>query len=102
MSNDPGLIRPTGTASVVATPISQTAALAGYGDVIRVANGGGVPVYVEFGTRAVVASVASSMMILPGCVELFALQDSDVVDSFAAVTESGQARISVTRCAGDR
>lgn len=94
-------LRPNGSASLLAGPTSSRVAMAGTGPILRISNGGSVPVFLSFGDSTVSATVAAGLLIQPGASEPFT-EPSAGLTHFAAITETGNARVSVSRCDGDQ
>lgn len=77
----------SGTSSATALPLSANRQ-------VLVQNAGAVPAFVEFGTSAVAAAVATSLPILAGGSRVFSIPAS--VTHAAAITGSSTATVYVT------
>ena len=80
----------SGRVALTAIPVSNPSG----GEEVRVYNSGTVPVFIEFGTDAVIATNPSSVPIAPGTVEVFKVDSVDT--HVAAVAASGTAIIYFT------
>jgi hypothetical protein len=91
---------PAATASLAVTSATGRVAVFGTApDVtsqpcVRLYNAGAVTVFVEFGTSAVTAAVATGFPLPPGAIEVFRVDRSQV--QVAAITASGTATLYAT------
>lgn len=99
---------PGASSTINASTITGSVALARMGPRIRICNTGSNAVFVNFGDFSVTATVAGGLPILPGTAELFTLAQirtgaggGGQPTHFAAITETGTSRVSVTVGEGD-
>jgi len=93
---------PASTTTIVATTTSGSAAIAGEPSgaaagwiQVRLVNTGGSTAYMEFGAATVVATVAASLPLPAGAVEVLTI-DAKLCPYMAVITSSSTTSVSVT------